>query len=126
MAATATTKPKTDLEPDTQQPKLWHVVLLDDDDHTYEYVMRMMQELFNKTLEQAFKMAETVDNDGRVVCVTTHKELAELKQEQVHSFGKDPLMARSAGPMSAVLEPADFAGDESGEGSQHPDGADHG
>jgi ATP-dependent Clp protease adaptor protein ClpS len=96
---------------------MWHVVLLDDDDHTYEYVIRMMQELFGHSPEKAFKVAKTVDEQGRVVCMTTHKEHAELKQEQVHGYGADPLMARSKGAMSAVLEPADFEGDEENSGN---------
>ncbi len=84
----------------------WNVVLLDDDDHTYEYVIRMMGRVFGHPLERSYKIACTVDSQGRAVCFTTHKELAELKCEQIHSFGADPLMARSAGSMSAIIEPA--------------------
>ena len=91
--------------PRVEQPKLWNVILLDDDDHSYEYVIRMMMELFHKPMERAYEMAKEVDATGRVICTTTHKELAELKQEQVHSFGKDGLIASCKGAMSAVLEP---------------------
>lgn len=96
----------------TDEPKQWHVVLMDDDEHSYEYVIVMVQTLFAKTLEEAFQIAERVDRAGRAVCMTTHRELAELKQEQIHSFGSDPLIASCQGAMSAVLEPADFAGDD--------------
>ncbi|MDX2130722.1 MAG: ATP-dependent Clp protease adaptor ClpS [Planctomycetota bacterium] len=92
--------------PDTRQPPLWNVVLLDDDDHTYEYVMRMLGELFAFPLERAFKAAQTVDEHGRVILLTTHKEHAELKRDQIHAYGKDPLLARSAGSMSAIIEVA--------------------
>lgn len=118
MSSPAPTKPQTAprtlpvSDEEVQQPKLWHVVLLDDQDHTYEYVIQMLQTLFAKTLEQAFEIAKKVDEDGRAVCMTTHKELAELKQEQIHSFGPDARIASCKGAMSAVLEPADFAGDE--------------
>jgi ATP-dependent Clp protease adaptor protein ClpS len=108
----AQTKTHTKTDPAVDQPVPWNVVLLDDDFHSYEYVIRMMQELFGHTVERAFKMAETVDTDGRVVCLTTHKEHAELKQEQIHAFGRDPLMAESQGPMSAIIEPAEFGGDD--------------
>lgn len=90
----------------------WNVVLLDDDFHTYEYVIRMMQELFGHSPERALKIAKTVDTDGRVVCLTTHKEHAELKQEQIHAFGRDALMATSQGSMSSIIEPAEFGGDD--------------
>jgi ATP-dependent Clp protease adaptor protein ClpS len=93
-------------EHDREHPTPWNVVLLDDDDHTYEYVIRLGQTVFGMTLERAFDLAKTVDTKGRAICATTHKELAELKAEQVHAFGPDPLMARSAGPMSALIEPA--------------------
>lgn len=97
----------------TKQPPLWNVILLDDDDHSYEYVMRMMLTLFGHPLERGYTIACEVDSAGRAICATYHKELAELKQEQVHAFGRDPLMARSAGAMSAVIEPALGSGDES-------------
>ncbi len=110
--ATATkVRPQPKSETDREQPVPWNVVLLDDDDHSYEYVIRMGQQLFGMSLERAFMLAKTVDTDGRAVCTTTHKELAELKQEQIHCFGPDPLMQRSQGPMSAVIEPAEFGDD---------------
>ncbi|MEM8758123.1 MAG: ATP-dependent Clp protease adaptor ClpS [Planctomycetota bacterium] len=99
-------------ESEREQPVPWRVILLDDDDHTYEYVMRMMQTIFGVSIERAYELAKTVDADGRAVCMTTHRELAELKAEQIHSFGPDPLMQRSAGPMSAVIEPAECGGDD--------------
>jgi len=89
----------------------WNVVLLDDDDHTYDYVIRMMGRVFGHPLERAYKIACAVDAQGRAICFTTHKELAELKAEQIAAFGADPLMARSAGAMSAIIEPA-FGGDD--------------
>jgi len=107
MTDTSTiTLPEVDEQTQTKKPWLWSVVLLDDDDHSYEYVIHMMQSLFAMPVEKAFKIAQTVDAEGRVVVMTTHRELAELKQEQVHSFGKDVLISSCAGAMSAILEPA--------------------
>ncbi len=97
-------------QPQTRQPRFWNVVLLDDDFHTYDYVIQMTQRLFRMPLPRAFKTAVTVDKQGRAICMTTHKELAELKLEQIHSFGKDELIASCAGAMSAIIEPA--AGDD--------------
>lgn len=108
MTAISPAQPRLLPEPDTKQPKAWHVVLLDDDDHTYDYVIRMAQTLFAHSPQKALQIAKTVDSQGRVVMLTTHKEHAKLKRDQIHAFGKDPLMARSRGSMSAVIEPADF------------------
>lgn len=111
-AATAETRPKASPDTKPRQPRPWNVVLLDDDDHSYDYVIRIATQLFSYTPEKAFKAAQTVDAEGRVVLLTTHKEHAELKREQVLAFGKDPLIAKCQGPMSCILEPAEFGGDE--------------
>src|SRR5438477_8625666 len=54
----------------------YHVVLLNDDDHTFEYVMEMLRVLFAHPYEAGFKMAEEINDRGRVVVYTTHKEKA--------------------------------------------------
>lgn len=113
MATQTQTRPDTRTDNDTKQPHLWNVVLLNDEEHTYEYVIRMMQDLFAHGKEKAFKIAKCVDSDGRAVCLTTHKEHAELKRDQIHAFGRDALMAESKGSMSAIIEPAEFDADAS-------------
>ena len=80
-------------------------MLLDDQDHTVAYVVRMMQELFHHDRDRALAIAHSVDADGRAVCLTTHKELAELKREQVQAFGRDPL-TNCTRAMRAIIEPA--------------------
>lgn len=113
MADTLTTPaPTSQTQTRTKQPWLWNVVLIDDDAHTYEYVMKMLQSIFAMPVEKAFTMTEKVDADGRCILFTTHKEHAELKRDQIHSFGKDMLIASCAGSMSAVLEPAESGGEE--------------
>lgn len=84
----------------------WNVVLLNDDDHTYEYVIDMLGTLFSHPPEIAFLMAQEVDRTGRVVVDRTTRERAELKQEQIHHYGADPRLPRSRGSMSADIEPA--------------------
>ena len=97
------TKEKTKFK---KQPP-YHVILHNDDDHSFEYVIRMLKELFAHPEETGFKMAEEVHTKGRVIVCTTSLERAELKQEQIHAYGPDPLIARSAGSMSASIEPAE-------------------
>ena len=88
-----------------RQPR-YHVVLWDDSEHTYDYVIAMLQQLFGHPFERAYQMAKQVDQHGRVVCLTTTKEHAELKRDQIHAFGKDELIPRCQGSMSATIEPA--------------------
>ena len=97
-------KAKSSRKPPKRQPR-FHVILWDDDDHSYEYVIRMMQNLFGHQLEMGYKLAKEVDSSGRVICLTTTKEHAELKMEQIHAFGKDNLIPRCAGSMSSSIEP---------------------
>ncbi len=85
----------------------WHVVLLDDDEHTYEYVIRMLGRLFGHGRERARRLAAEVDLHGRAIVYTTHREVAELKREQVVCFGADVLATDSTGAMRAIIEPAE-------------------
>lgn len=87
-----------------RQPK-YQVILWDDDDHSYEYVVLMMRQLFGHPFEKGFELAKKVDSDGRVVCLTTTREHAELKRDQIHAFGKDVLIARCEGSMTSTIEP---------------------
>ena len=71
-----------------RQPR-YHVILWDDDDHSYDYVIRMMQELFGHSYERGYQLAKEVDTAGRTICLTTTLEHAELKRDQIHAFGRD-------------------------------------
>ncbi len=92
--------------PQTRLAPRWHVVLLDDDDHTYDYVIEMLGKVFGHAAEKALGMAKEVDSTGRVIVHTAVFEQAEFKQQQIHAYGADWRLDRSAGSMSAVLEPA--------------------
>lgn len=87
-----------------RQPR-YHVILWDDDDHSYEYVIAMMKDLFGHDFQRGYEIAKQVDSGGRAICLTTTLEHAELKRDQVHAYGKDVLIARCAGSMSASIEP---------------------
>ena len=94
--ATAVGRPK-------RQPR-HHVILWNDDDHTYQYVIGMLRKLFGHAAETGYLLAKEVDLKGRVVVLTTTQEHAELKRDQIHAFGADQLIARSRGSMSASIE----------------------
>lgn len=94
-----------DTKPKPKPLPQWNVVLLDDNEHTYDYVIGMLGTIFGHGLEQAFKMAKEVDQSGRVIVFTSHKERAEFKRDQILAFGADPLMAISKGSMKAIIEP---------------------
>ncbi|MBM4022099.1 MAG: ATP-dependent Clp protease adaptor ClpS [Planctomycetes bacterium] len=101
--AVPATRSTQDTRPQRQQR--YHVVLWNDDDHTYQYVIVMLKQLFGHPLKTGFKLATQVDRDGRTIVLTTTREHAELKRDQIHAFGADKLLARSKGSMSASIEP---------------------
>lgn len=92
-------------KPKHQPP--YHVILWDDDDHSYEYVILMMRKIFGHPVEKGMEIAVEVDTRGRAICLTTTLEHAELKRDQIHAFGKDDLIARCKGSMSASIEPTE-------------------
>ena len=104
--------PKPSIAPETEQLEreqlvpLYRVVLLDDNDHTYDYVIEMLQQIFIFSLDQAYRHAEEVDRVGRTVLITCELPAAEFARDQIHAYGPDWRLPRSLGSMSAVIEPA--------------------
>lgn len=84
----------------------YNVILLNDDDHTYGYVIEMLGSLFGFDGTKAYQLADQLNPQGRVVLLTTTKEHAEFKQEQIHAFGPDRRVKECAGAMSCIIEPA--------------------
>ena len=82
----------------------YNVILWDSDQHTYAYVERMLRELFGHTPEKCHEMAVTVDTQGKVIVLTTTKEHAELKRDQILAYGKDELMKNCLGSMHSTIE----------------------
>jgi ATP-dependent Clp protease adaptor protein ClpS len=103
------TLPDTDVEQEQKirrQPP-YNVILLNDDDHSYAYVIEMLKQLFGHPVEKGYQLAKIVDTQGRAIVCTTSLERAELKRDQIHAFGPDPEIPRCAGSMQAEIEPAE-------------------
>lgn len=88
-----------------QQLPKYNVVLINDEQHTYEYVIQLLRAVFAYSEEKGFQLAKCVDETQRAIVFTSHRELAELKREQIISFGSDPRVATCRGSMSAIIEP---------------------
>jgi ATP-dependent Clp protease adaptor protein ClpS len=104
--ATVTGLPEVKKRIDDERVPLYNVVLLDDDEHSYEYVIEMLQKLFAMSAEQGFQHAREVDTTGRTIVMTCELPEAEFGKEQIHAYGADPRMPQSKGSMSAIVEPA--------------------
>jgi ATP-dependent Clp protease adaptor protein ClpS len=104
MAQTITTPKIGPSAAETHSP-LYRVVLLDDDDHTYDYVIEMLKKIFIFTSEQALRHAQEVDAQGRTALITCELPEAEFGRDQIHAYGADWRLPRSKGSMSAIVEP---------------------
>ena len=98
--------PEVEDDTTSQLQPLYHVILLNDEDHTYDYVVEMLVKLFGMTEQKAFGHAVEVDTVGTTILLTCELEKAELKRDQVHAYGADWRLAHSHGSMAAVVEPA--------------------
>jgi ATP-dependent Clp protease adaptor protein ClpS len=84
-----------------QEPTLYKVVLLNDDYTTMEFVVTVLETVFDKSPAEAFRVMMHVHQQGRGIAGVYPWEVAETKTETVTS------LAREAGfPLRAVAEPA--------------------
>jgi ATP-dependent Clp protease adaptor protein ClpS len=85
----------------TRKPQLFHVILYNDDYTTMEFVVHVLEEVFQKGPAEAFRIMVDVHQRGRGVCGAYTHEIAETKVATVHE------MARSEGfPLRAGVEEA--------------------
>ena len=91
---------KDDLE------KLYHVIILNDDEHTFDYVIEMLQSVFAVPYATALEHTMEADSTGSSIVLTTNLEEAERKRDQVHAYGPDWRMPNSRGSVASLVEPA--------------------
>jgi ATP-dependent Clp protease adaptor protein ClpS len=99
----------TTIEQTSSEPALeplYHLILLDDNDHTYQYVVELLGRVLGYAPAKAFALACVVDSQGRAIVETSSKERVMRHQERIHTFGADPRIPHCAGSMSAIIEPA--------------------
>jgi ATP-dependent Clp protease adaptor protein ClpS len=84
-----------------KEPTLYKVVLLNDDYTTMEFVVHVLESVFQKTPAEAFRIMMHVHVNGRGIAGVYSWEIAEAKAE------KTITMARESGfPLKAVTEEA--------------------
>jgi len=108
---TSTDEPEVQIETEdqteTRHVPRYNILLWNDDHHTFEYVIIMLRQLFGYPSARGLQLAKEVDTQGRTVVLTTTKEYAEFKRDQIHAFGQDPGAKECEGAMSATIEPAE-------------------
>lgn len=86
----------------TKKPSLYRVVILNDDYTPMEFVVFILERLFNKTSEEAYKIMLHVHNHGVGICGIFTYEVAETKVAQVRDLAR-----RNEHPLRCDLERED-------------------
>jgi ATP-dependent Clp protease adaptor protein ClpS len=73
--------------PKKQPP--YAVIVENDDLHTFDYVIEVLQKVFGYDLQKAFLLTSQVDHAGQALVWSGALELAELKRDQIRGFGPD-------------------------------------
>ena len=100
------TTPETGTIINTQREKLYHVIILNDDEHSYEYVIEMLQSVFGIEYSTAVAHTMEADSTGSSIVMTCGLEEAERRRDGVHAYGPDWRMPNSRGSVAALVEPA--------------------
>lgn len=83
---------------------LYRVILWNDDVHTFDYVIHMMQKIFGYTKIKGKAIANLVHHHGKVTVAILPMETAEFKRDQIRNFGPDILVDNCHSSMFASIE----------------------
>ena len=71
-----------------QPPKMWNVILLNDDKTTMEFVILVLMQIFHKTFEDASDIMMNIHENGRGIAGTYSHEVATQKKEDTISAAR--------------------------------------
>ena len=103
---------KTILEPEiaggssTERERLYHVIILNDEEHTVDYVVEMLQAIVQLSAHAALACTLEADGSGSSIVHTCGLEEAENKRDLIHAYGPDWRLPHSRGSVTALVEPA--------------------
>lgn len=99
---TTITKPRASTKPKVEKPRLYKVILLNDDYTPREFVVRVLKAEFRVTDDQAYRIMITAHRQGSCVVAVFTRDVAETKAARATDAGK------AAGfPLTFAAEPED-------------------
>ena len=104
--AAVTTRPKPEEKTRTRRQPPYHVILENDDHHTFPFVISVLRKVFGFSEERAVELAFGAHTKGRTIVWTGAREVAELKLEQILTFSEMRDDGQKLGPLGACIEPA--------------------
>jgi ATP-dependent Clp protease adaptor protein ClpS len=102
----ATVKPQEEEEIKVRRLPPYHVILANDDHHSFEFVVEVLRKALNYTEEHSFQLTHEAHTKGRAIVWSGSKEVAELKAEQIQSFHEVRHDGAKLGPLGVSIEPA--------------------
>jgi ATP-dependent Clp protease adaptor protein ClpS len=94
------TKPRLKLRPKTQRPKLYKVILLNDDYTPRDFVVTVLKGVFHMSEDQAYRVMMTAHQRGVCVVAVFTKDVAETKATEGTEAGR-----REGYPLAFTTEP---------------------
>jgi ATP-dependent Clp protease adaptor protein ClpS len=85
----------------TEPPRLYQVLLLNDDFTPMEFVVMVLQEFFRHDLDTATQIMLKIHHEGRGVCGVFTKDVAATKVELVLAASR-----RAGHPLQCIMEAA--------------------
>lgn len=89
------------VEEDLHEPRMYKVILHNDDYTTMEFVVEVLQRVFHKSSTEATRIMLNVHRNGTGLCGVYTAEVAETKVELVHHMAR-----RSGFPLHCSMEEA--------------------
>lgn len=90
---------KERVTPKKQEPELYKVLLLNDDYSTMDFVIHVLESVFQKSPAEAYRIMLQVHTQGRGLAGVYPWEVAETKVQTVTDMAKD-----NGFPLRAVIE----------------------
>ena len=102
-----TTKPKTEEETHTRRVPPYHVILLNDDHHSMQFVVEVLCKALGFNEARSLELMMKAHTDGRAIVYTGPQEVAELKADQIGTFHETRERdGCDLGPLGCEVEPA--------------------
>lgn len=90
----------------TKRQPQYSVIVLNDDLHTFDYVIEALCRICGHSAQEAMRLAVEIDGKGMAAVWTGTMELAELKRDQIIGFGIDTYAQKPVTfPLGCYIEP---------------------
>lgn len=100
MSEDTTTTPKTVTKPKLERPKLYKVILLNDDYTPRDFVIMVLKIVFRMSEETGYRMMLTAHKMGSCVLLVCARDIAETKAKEATDLAKE-----AGFPMMLTTEP---------------------